>query len=76
MTGEIDLRGSAGIIGGLESKLNGAIKAGCTMALISMENMENMERIRREGNSMECDNFKVIPVECIEGVKLALVFTY
>ena len=74
MTGEIDLRGSAGIIGGLESKLNGGKKAGCTMALIPMDNMEDMERIRREGNSMECDNFKVIPVECIEKVlELALV---
>jgi ATP-dependent Lon protease len=68
MTGEIDLRGNAGIIGGLESKLNGAKKAGCKLALIPFDNMEDMERIRREGNSPECDNFKVIPVNSIKEV--------
>ena len=68
MTGEIDLRGSAGIIGGLEAKLNGGKKAGCTLALIPKDNMEDLERIRREGNSPESDNFKVIPVESIKMV--------
>ena len=68
MTGEIDLRGMAGIIGGLEAKLNGGKKAGCTVALIPKDNMEDLERIRREGNSPECDDFKVIPVDCIRDV--------
>jgi ATP-dependent Lon protease len=68
MTGEIDLRGNAGIIGGLESKLNGAKKAGCKLALIPMDNMEDLERIRHDGNSMECADFKVIPVKCIREV--------
>ena len=74
MTGEIDLRGNAGIIGGLESKLNGAKKAGCKLALIPKDNMEDMERIRREGNSMECDDFKVLSVNTIkEVIDLAII---
>jgi ATP-dependent Lon protease len=68
MTGEIDLRGMAGIIGGLEAKLNGGKKAGCKVALIPKDNMEDLERIRREGNSPEGDDFKVIPVDCIKEV--------
>jgi hypothetical protein len=74
MTGEIDLRGMAGIIGGLEAKLNGGKKAGCKVALIPKDNMEDLERIRREGNSPESDDFKVIPVEHIrEVLEYALV---
>ena len=68
MTGEIDLCGRASIIGGLESKLNGAYKAGCTLALIPEENMEDLERIRRELLSPEYDNFRVIPVKNIQEV--------
>ena len=68
MTGEIDLRGQAGIIGGLESKLNGGKKAGCTLALIPEDNMDDLERMRREGLSPEDDNFKVISVQNIHQV--------
>jgi ATP-dependent Lon protease len=68
MTGEIDLRGHAGIIGGLESKLHGGKKAGCTLALIPKDNMDDLERMRREGQSPEDDNFKVIPVNNIREV--------
>ena len=68
MTGEIDLRGHAGIIGGLESKLHGGKKAGCTLALIPQDNMEDLERMRREGLSPEDDKFKVIPVNNIREV--------
>jgi ATP-dependent Lon protease len=68
MTGEIDLRGQAGIIGGLESKLHGGKKAGCTLALVPQDNMEDVERMRREGISPEDDNFKVIPVNNIREV--------
>ena len=68
MTGEIDLRGNAGIIGGLESKLNGAKKAGCKMALIPIDNIDDMERMRREGSSPEGDDFKVISVKNIKEV--------
>jgi ATP-dependent Lon protease len=68
MTGEIDLFGNAGIIGGLESKLNGGKKAGCTLALIPEDNMEDLERLRREGLSPEDDTFKVISVESINDI--------
>jgi ATP-dependent Lon protease len=68
MTGEIDLRGNAGIIGGLESKLNGAKKAGCKVALIPIDNMDDMERLRRESSSPEGDDFKVIAVKNIKEV--------
>lgn len=68
MTGEIDLHGNAGIIGGLESKLYGGKKAGCTFALIPEDNMDDLERIRREGLSPEDDNFKVYPVINIQQI--------
>ena len=68
MTGEIDLLGNAGIIGGLESKLHGGKKAGCTLALVPYDNMEDVERMRREGLSPEDDNFKVIPVNNIKDI--------
>ena len=68
MTGEIDLRGNAGIIGGLESKLLGGKKAGCTLALIPKDNMDDLEKMRRENLSPEDDNFKVIPVTHINQV--------
>ena len=74
MTGEIDLRGAAGIIGGLESKLHGGKKAGCTVALIPEDNVDDLEKMRREGLSPEDDTFKVIPVSNIrEVLEFALV---
>jgi ATP-dependent Lon protease len=74
MTGEIDLRGQAGIIGGLESKLHGGKKAGCTLALIPTDNMEDLERMRREKLSPEDNDFEVIAVNDIHDVlKHALV---
>jgi ATP-dependent Lon protease len=74
MTGEIDLIGNAGIIGGLQAKLNGGKKAGCELALIPEDNMEDLDIIRREGNSPEDDKFKVIPVKNIqEIIKYAIV---
>ena len=68
MTGEIDLQGNAGIIGGLESKLHGGKKAGCTLALVPDDNMEDVEKMRREGLSPEDDNFKVISVSNIKDI--------
>jgi ATP-dependent Lon protease len=70
MTGEVDLQGESGIIGGLESKLPGGKKAGCTLALIPTDNMEDLERMRREGLSPEDDNFKVLPVTHIKEILL------
>lgn len=68
MTGEIDLRCNAGIIGGLESKLHGGKKAGCTLALIPQDNMEDLDKMRREGTSPEDENFRVIAVNNIHEV--------
>jgi len=68
MTGEIDLIGQAGMIGGLNAKLNGAKKAGCTLALIPEDNLEDLEIMKREGNSPEDENFKVITVNHIKDV--------
>lgn len=68
MTGEVDLHGNAGIIGGLESKLHGGKKAGCTFALIPDDNMDDLERMRREGLSPEDDDFKVYPVTNIKQI--------
>ena len=68
MTGEIDLIGNAGIIGGLNAKLNGGKKAGCTLALIPEDNLEDLEIMRREGNSPEDENFRVIMVANIKEV--------
>jgi ATP-dependent Lon protease len=48
MTGEIDLLGNVTAIGGLESKINGAFKAGIEVVLIPEENKEDYERLQRE----------------------------
>ena len=66
MTGEIDLIGNITAIGGVEAKLNGAKKAGITLALIPKENEQQLERIRREGKSPESDDFKVIMVDHVK----------
>jgi len=68
MTGEIDLIGNAGIIGGLHAKLQGGKKAGCKIALIPNDNLDDLEKMRREGTSPEDDNFKVISVQNIHQV--------
>ncbi len=44
-TSEINLMGKVTAIGGLEAKLNGAIKAGCTLICISKENEEDLRLI-------------------------------
>ena len=66
MTGEIDLIGNITAIGGVEAKLNGAKKAGITLALIPKENEQQLERIRKEGKSPESDDFKVIMVDHVK----------
>ena len=74
MTGEIDLLGHVTAIGGVNAKLNGAKKAGATLALIPKENEEDVTKLRREGISPEDDNFKVIFIETIQDVfKHALI---
>jgi hypothetical protein len=72
MTGEIDLLGNITAIGGVESKLFGGKKSGCTMALIPQENWEDYENLVRANNVPE--NFIVKPVSHIRDViKLILI---
>jgi len=74
MTGEIDLLGNAGIIGGLHAKLHGGKKAGCKIALIPQDNMEDLEKMRNENTSPEDETFKVIPVNNINDIiKIAII---
>ncbi len=48
LTGEINLHGKFTAIGGLDAKLKGAEKAGCTMAIIPKENEEDYKNIIRD----------------------------
>lgn len=48
MTGEIDIYGKVGAIGGLDSKINGAIKAGVKLVLFPKENEEHFKKIMRK----------------------------
>ena len=72
MTGEIDLNGKVHKIGGLESKLNGAKKAGVTKVLIPVDNKEDLKNIIKDYSESEKDeyfnNFDVIPVSSIDEV--------
>ena len=63
MTGEINLQGRISAIGGLEEKLEGAKKAGCTLALIPKENNYDLTKIIDRNPSLLDDKFKVIFVE-------------
>ena len=74
MTGEIDLLGNITAIGGVESKLYGGKKAGCTLALIPQENWEDFEILERSGISPKDENFMIKPISNIhELIKLALL---
>lgn len=68
LTGEIDLLGNITKIGGLETKLNGAKKAGIELVLFPEENLEEIEIMRKEKNSLEDENFKIIAVDNITDV--------
>jgi ATP-dependent Lon protease len=68
MTGEIDLSRNVRAIGGLSAKLNGARRAGATLALIPKENEDDLDRIRREKLVEEDEHFRVIMVETIHDV--------
>jgi endopeptidase La len=47
MTGEIDLHGNVHQIGGLDAKLEGAIKAGVDTVLIPCDNLDDYEKIKK-----------------------------
>lgn len=59
MTGEIDVNGTASAIGGLESKLNGAKKAGIKLVFVPKENEDDYEKIIKKNKKLIDDNFKV-----------------
>lgn len=75
MTGEIDLNGSSHEIGGLESKLYGAKKAGIEHVLIPRDNENDYFLIKNDPiNKGLFDNFKITLVDSIWDVlKYALV---
>ena len=52
MTGEINLSGSITEIGGLESKLHGAKKAGVKLALVPKDNEQDYHRIVKDNPSL------------------------
>ena len=68
MTGEIDLNGNIKQIGGLVSKLNGAKKAGVTLALIPRENEDDLIKMRKDDLSPEGDDFEVKIVDTIYNI--------
>ena len=48
MTGEVDLLGNVKAIGGLDAKINGAIKAGVKLVIFPKENEQDMDKIIKE----------------------------
>lgn len=75
MTGEINLSGNITEIGGLDSKLMGAKKAGVKIALIPKDNEDDLHKIMKEyPDLVEKDKFEVIVVNNIyEILNIALI---
>jgi ATP-dependent Lon protease len=59
MTGEIDLNGNITAIGGLESKLIGAKKAGVNLVFIPQENEKDYKKILKKNSELFDDSFKI-----------------
>jgi len=57
MTGEIDLNGKVHAIGGLESKLDGAKRAGATKVLVPSDNEDDYKRIIETMSEDEKNNY-------------------
>jgi predicted ATP-dependent protease len=53
------VNGSASAIGGLESKLNGAKRAGIKFVFVPKENEDDYEKIIKKNKKLIDDNFKV-----------------
>ena len=74
MTGEIDLNGSIHAIGGLESKITGAKKAGVKTILCPEQNKENIDIIKKKENSPIDDSINIIMVKNIwEVLNISLI---
>ena len=65
ITGEIDLNGSIRAIGGLESKVEGAKKAGVKLVLCPEQNKHDVEKIINDKFTPICDDFKIKMVSTI-----------
>lgn len=74
VTGEVDLSGHALEIGGLDSKLEGAKKAGVTLALYPRKNQHDIDKLKKSKHNPIDENFKVIAIDTIEdALRLMLV---
>ena len=72
MTGEIDLNGKVHAIGGLDSKLDGAKRAGVTKVLVPKDNEDDYNRIlnnlSEEERKIYLKNFEIQLVSRFEEV--------
>lgn len=68
MTGEIDLLGNVKAIGGLDAKINGALKAGVKLVIFPKENEQDWEKILKEKTIEITTDFEIRMVERIEEV--------
>jgi len=74
ITGEIDLRGVIGKIGGLVSKLPGGKKAGVKTVLLPSDNEKDIEEIKEKDKRL-FEDFEVVLVSSVEEVvDRALIF--
>ena len=76
MTGEIDLNGRSHPIGGLDSKLFGAVRAGVKLVLIPRENKPEYDKYLRDlaqygSNNVEAD----IEVKLVDNIYEVLKYT-
>lgn len=62
ITGEINLQGKVTAIGGLENKLEGAKKAGITLALYPKENEKDIKKIKERNPNLIDEKFKVVSI--------------
>jgi len=76
MTGEIETNGAVTAIGGLESKLFGAKKAGVELVFVPKENEKDFEKIIKKNNKLIDKKFNVIVIENIKEIlEYALIDT-
>jgi ATP-dependent Lon protease len=74
ITGEINLQGNVTAIGGLENKLEGAKKAGITMALYPTQNEKDIIKIKERNPNLIDETFNVNPISTIkEALDFSLV---
>jgi len=64
MTGEVDLIGNVKAIGGLDAKIEGAIKAGCKRVLIPYENEEDYKKLSTQTK----ESIEIVLVNTIQEV--------